>query len=134
MGGVEVERHSKGRVLVDALMLCLARSNIAKAIDAQTVRGVLESALGELWREGEFRLQPVWKILTSQPGVSGKELAPVMLVFKSLEERLVVQVRLPDALASLPKSELVRLYDAIVVDADELGRAVAELQAKAQVE
>src|SRR2546423_474312 len=134
MAGVEVERQSKGRVLVDALLLCLARSSVAKAIDVQTLRSVFESALGELWREGEFRLQPVWKILTSQPGVSSKELAPVMLVFKTLEERLMVQVRLPDPLASLPKSELLRLRDAIVVDADELGRAVAEIQAKAQVE
>jgi hypothetical protein len=32
------------------------------------VRAVLDSASRELWRENAFWLEPVWKILTAQPG------------------------------------------------------------------
>ena len=53
---------------------------------------------GELWREGEFRLEYVWKILCQQPGLTAKEVAPPLLVFKAYEDELGVTVRVPQAL------------------------------------
>jgi hypothetical protein len=132
--GGAADTATKGRVLVDALLVCLERSKVAQAVDAQTLRGVIESALGELWREGEFRLQTVWKILTNQPGLTAKDVAPPMILFKMLETQLAVVVRLPDALTAVPKSDHARLLGELGVSAEEMAAAVAELQAKATAE
>src|SRR5947209_2677680 len=123
-GGVAAKR----RVLVDALTMCLERSKVSEVVDAETLRTVLSSASGEMWREGEFRLDTVWKILTQQPGLSAKEVAPPLLVFKAYEEELGVAVRLPQALTAVPRSEQVRLRDELKISKADFAKALAELQ------
>jgi hypothetical protein len=124
----------KRRVLVDALTMCLERSKVCEVVDAQTIRSVLASAAGEMWREGEFRLEYVWKILCQQPGLSAKEVAPPLLVFKAYEAELGVNVRVPEALSALPRGEQVRLRDELRIEKTDFAKVIADLQAVAAAE
>jgi hypothetical protein len=122
---------AKRRVLIDALMLCLGKSRVVGVVDAATVRGVIESALSEIWRQGELRLEPVWKLLVSQPGLSAEDVAPPLLLFKAQEEQLAVRVRLPEALTAIPRAEQTRLVNGLGVDPEELKKAIAAMTAAA---
>jgi hypothetical protein len=119
---------AKRRVLVDALTMVLERSKVAQHVDAQTVKSVLDMAGGELFREGEVRLEYVWKILCQQPGVSAHEVAPPMFVFKAYEQELGVAVRLPQALTAVPRGEQVRLRDELGITKADFATLVGELQ------
>ncbi len=119
--------EAKGKILVEALIMCLSRSQVRDVASAETIRSVITSALGELWREGEFRLEPVWKLLCAQPGLSAQTVAPPLFLFKAHEEQLGVAVRLPQALAAVPRAEQARLRDALGVKPDELSSYIKEL-------
>ncbi len=119
---------TKRRVLVDALMMCLERSRVCQLVDAATVRGVIDSASRELWREGEFRLDPVWKLLTSQPGLTAEEVAPPLLLFKAYEKELGVTVRVPQALTAIPRAEQVRLRETLGVGKESFQAAIDEMR------
>jgi hypothetical protein len=119
---------AKRRVLVDALMMCIERSRVGQVVDGPTVRGVLASAAGELWREGEFRLDPVWKILIQQPGLSAEDVAPPLLAFKGYEQELGVQVRMPQALTAIPRAEQVRLRETLGIQRADFQRAIDEMR------
>lgn len=119
---------AKRKVLIDALMMCLGKSRVVQVVDGKTVRSVIDSASGELWREGEFRLEPVWKILVSQPGLTAEEVAPPLLVFKAYENELGVQVRVPQALSAIPRGEQVRLRETLGVQRADFAKAVDELK------
>ncbi len=125
---------AKRRVLVDALTMCLQRSKVCTVVDPQTIRSVIDSASTELWREGEFRLEYVWKILCQQPGLSAKEVAPPLLVFKAYEAELGVHVRVPQALSALPRGEQVKLRDELGITKADFAKTIADLQALAQAE
>jgi hypothetical protein len=120
---------TKRRVLVDALMMCLERSRVCQLVDAATVRGVIDSASRELWREGEFRLDPVWKILTSQPELTAEDVAPPLLLFKAYEKELGVTVRVPQALTAIPRAEQVRLRETLGVGKESFQAAIDEMRA-----
>lgn len=123
--------ENKRRVLVDALMMCLSKSRVVRVVDGNTVRGVLDSASKEMWREGEFRLDPVWKLLIAQPGLSAEEVAPPLLVFKAYEKELGVAVRVPQALSAIPRGEQVRLRDALGIERADFVPAIEQMQALA---
>jgi hypothetical protein len=125
---------AKRRVLVDALTMCLSRSKVCETISPDTIRSVIDSASTELWREGEFRLEYVWKILCQQPGLTAKEVAPPLLVFKAYESELGVAVRVPQALSALPRGEQVRLREELGITRDDFSKVLAELQAITQAE
>ncbi|HWE31203.1 MAG TPA: hypothetical protein VHB97_24520 [Polyangia bacterium] len=93
------------------------------------MRGVIDSAFGELWREGEFRLEPVWKILVTQPGLSAEEVAPPLLVFKAYEKELGVPVRIPQALSAIPRGEQVKLREQLGIQRADFQRAIDEMTA-----
>lgn len=120
---------AKRRVLMDALMMCLEKSRVCEVVDGKTVRGVIDSAFGELWREGEFRLEPVWKLLIAQPGLSAEEVAPPLLVFKAYEKELGVQVRAPQALTAIPRGEQVKLRDQLGIQRADFQRAIDAMHA-----
>jgi hypothetical protein len=120
---------AKRRVLVDALTMCLSRSKVCETIAPDTIRSVIESASTELWREGEFRLEYVWKILCQQPGLTAAEVAPPLLVFKAYETELGVNVRVPQALSALPRGEQVRLRDELGITKADFAKAVSAMQA-----
>ena len=125
---------AKRRVLIDALMMCLSKSRVMTVVDATTTRGVLDSASSEMWREGEFRLDPVWKILTAQPGLSAEDVAPPLLVFKAYEKELGVSVRVPQALTAIPRGEQIRLRDALGIERADFAKSIEEMRELAAVE
>jgi hypothetical protein len=126
--------RAKRRVLIDALMMCLSKSRVVQVVDATTTRGVLDSASSEMWREGEFRLDPVWKILTAQPGLSAEDVAPPLLVFKAYEKELGVSVRVPQALTAIPRNEQIRLRDALGIERTDFATSIEEMRELAAVE
>lgn len=123
--------EAKRRVLIDALMMCLSKSRVVQVVDAKTVRSVLDSASKELWREGEFRLEQVWKILVSQPGLTAEDVAPPLLVFKAYENELGVTVRIPQALSAIPRGEQIRLRDALGIERADFAKSIDELKSLA---
>ena len=122
---------AKRRVLIDALMMCLSKSRVVQVVDGKTVRSVLDSASKELWREGEFRLEQVWKILIAQPGLTAEDVAPPLLVFKAYENELGVGVRVPQALSAIPRGEQIRLREALGIQRADFAKAIDELKALA---
>src|SRR3954462_4665468 len=96
---------AKRRILIDALMMCLSRSRVCERVDAATVRSVIDSASRDLWREGEFRLAPLWKLLIAQPELTAEAVAPPLLLFKAYENDLGVLVRMPQQLTAIPRAE-----------------------------
>ena len=114
--------------------MCLARSKVKEVVPLDSIRSILESASGELWREGEFRLEMVWKILCQQPGLSAEHAAPPLLVFKSFEDALGVQVCLPDALSAIPRAEQAKLRAQLTITQDDFAQAIDEMHALAAAE
>lgn len=103
----------KRNLLVEALATCAAVATQDHDITLDTLRSLFKSAMPEWWREGELKLEPVWKVLCSQPGVIPQSVAPPLLLLRSLETKLDVKVRLPDALSGIPPAEQQRLLDSI---------------------
>jgi hypothetical protein len=126
--------EGKRRVLVDALMMCLSKSRVVQVVDSKTVRGVLDSASKEMWREGEFRLDSMWKVLIAEPGLTAEDVAPPLLVFKAYEKELGVAVRLPQALSAIPRGEQVRLRDALGIQRADFAQAIDEMKALASAQ
>lgn len=101
----------KKKILVDLLCVCVEHSRLREALSVDTVRYVVESALGQIYREGEFRLEPLWTLLAKEPGLTPEISAAPLLAFKALEERIGVRVRLPSdviGMAPLKQAELTR--------------------------
>ena len=125
---------AKRRVLIDALMVCLNKSRVMQVVDAKTVRGVIDSASKDLWREGEFRLDPLWKMLVAEPGLSAEDVAPPFLVFKAYENELGVIVRVPQALSAIPRGEQVRLRETLGLGRADFAAAIEEMKSLAAAE
>src|SRR4051812_43970185 len=125
---------AKRRVLIDALMVCLSKSRVVQVVDGKTVRSVIDSASKELWREGEFRLDPIWKMLIAEPGLSAEDVAPPFLVFKAYENELGVIVRIPQALTAIPRGEQVRLRDTLGLQRADFAAAIDEMRSLASAE
>jgi negative regulator of sigma E activity len=119
---------AKRRVLVQALTMCLSRSKVKDIVPMESIRTILESASGELWREGEFRLEMVWKILCQQPGLSAKEVAPPLLVFKAFENELGVNVRIPEALSAIPRADQDQLRNELDLKKEDFAAAIEEMK------
>jgi len=114
------EIESKRRLLIEGLIICLQHSAEVKAlVPADTARSVFGSASSDLWREGGFRLETVWKILCQQPGLDPNTAALPLLAFKSFESILGVTVILPSALTSIAPDEQARLASLLPLDAEQ---------------
>jgi hypothetical protein len=87
-----------------------------------------------MWREGEFRLDPVWKLLVSQPELKPEDVAPPLLTFKAYERELGVNVRIPQALSAIPRGEQVRLREELGITAEDFAKAIEEMRALAASE
>jgi hypothetical protein len=72
----------------------------------------------------------VWKVLCQQPGLSAKEVAPPLLVFKSFESELGVTVRVPQALSAIPRAEQVKLREQVQISKEDFVSAVQKLTAE----
>jgi hypothetical protein len=122
----------KKKIVVDLLCLCVEHSRLVERLAVDTVRYVVDSALGEMYREGEFRLEPLWAILAKEPGITTEMSAAPLLAFKALDEQANLRVRLPAdvlALAPLRASELGR---EVLLPAARLSALLEELRAADQ--
>jgi hypothetical protein len=120
---------AKRKILIDALTMCLSRSKVKDVVPLDTIRSILQSASGELWREGEFRLEMVWKILCQQPGLAAQDVAPPLLVFKSFEQTLGVHVRMPQALTAIPRAEQQKLREQLTITQEDFAQAIEQMSA-----
>ncbi len=129
MGAAEAQtRAAQGRLLVEALVFCLSRSKVGGAFDPETLRSVVASSLSEIWRDGEIRLESLWKTLCQQAELTAEEIAPPLFIFKSCEDQLGVRVRLPHALSAIPRAEQDRLRDALPFKRTELVQSLGEIR------
>jgi hypothetical protein len=121
--------RTKRKVVVDLLCLCIERSALTRALSVETVRHVVESALGEIYREGEFRLEPLWAILAREPGVQARDAAAALLAFKALEVEAELRIRLPNEVAALPEEERHALRGEITLPSARVRALTDELRA-----
>lgn len=112
MGVTDAFAH-KRQLLVEALATCAEVATREHGITIDTLRSLFKSAMPEWWREGELKLDPAWKMLCNQPGLTPQTVAPPMLLLRSFETTLDVKIRLPDALTAIPPGEQERLLESI---------------------
>lgn len=122
--------RSKRKVIVDLLCLCIEQSALARVLSVATVRYVIESALGEIYREGEFQLEPLWQILEREPGVSARDAAAPLLAFKALELDAGLKVQLPGAVASFTAEERELLRGTVDIPRERMARLIEELHGR----
>jgi hypothetical protein len=109
--------------------VCIERSNLARVISLDTVRSVIESALDEIYRGGEFQLEPLWQILEREPGISARDAAAPLLAFKSFEHEAGLRVRLPDTVESFNAEERELLRGTVDVPRARVSNLIGELHA-----
>ncbi len=125
------EEETKRRVVVGAIELCLARSEVVKVVEPGTVEIYFQSHPEEVWGASEVRLQPVWNVLIGQPGLTSKEVAPPLMVLKSFEHVLGMFVQLPPELGDVPASELANWRDALGLSEGEFSQEIGKLESSA---
>ena len=118
----------KRKILVDLLCLCIERSQLVKVLSVDTVRYVIESALGQIYREGEFRLEPLWAILSKEPGLTAEMSAAPLLAFKGLEEQINLRIRLPADVIGMQPTRAAELQRAVDLPSERVAALVDELR------
>jgi hypothetical protein len=91
--------------LVDVILLALGSTPL-RELGLDALRGVLASDPRLSILDGAVDLDPVWEVISSQPGFDVELAGPPLCYVKTLEERLGVAVRLPRSLADLTDSEV----------------------------
>lgn len=119
---------AKRKILVELLSMCIERSKVSEVVNGDTIRMVLKGAVAEMWREGEFRLDAVWKILSKEPGIDPKDASVPLLVFKTYETELGVPVILPEELQSVSPEERMILRGAIGLSDSDFAAALETLR------
>jgi hypothetical protein len=119
----------KKKIVVDLLCLCVEHSKLVTVLAVDTVRYVVESALGEIYREGEFRLDPLWAILLKEPGLTPDMSAAPLLAFKSLEESTGLRIRLPADVIGLAPLKANELRREVQLPSNRLNPLIEELKA-----
>ncbi len=119
----------KKKIVVDLLCLCIEHSRLREVLSVDTVRYVVESALGQIYREGEFRLEPLWALLSKEPGLTPEMSAAPLLAFKALEERISLRVRLPADVIGMAPLKQAELTKQVALPGEKLEPLVEELRA-----
>lgn len=95
------------RMIVDSLVLAFAHSDAKDIVGTDALRMVLDARYPEMVkRQGTLDLQPVWQLLSSQPGFQAEGVTAPFCRFKMWEPQLGIQIVLPTALASVGKLDL----------------------------
>jgi hypothetical protein len=97
--------QQKKKLLMDALLLALRNSEVARVVDMGTLEYFLDQSYAAMVRGDSFDLTKLWDILAKEPGIESKMVYPPLLAYKSWEERLGVTVFLPGAIKSLSPEE-----------------------------
>lgn len=94
-----------GRVPLEALILAFSHSRAKALVGTDALRSVLSGQYRELHRENWFDLEPVWQLLSQQPGFDATQVGPALCRFKSWEGDLALEVRMPSEMAQLSEQE-----------------------------
>ena len=97
--------QQKKKLLVDALLLALRNSEVARVVDMGTLEYFLDQSYAQMVRGDSFDLTKLWEILEKEPGIESRMVYPPLLAYKSWEERLGVTVFLPGVIKMLPADE-----------------------------
>jgi hypothetical protein len=111
-----------GRVPLEALILAFSHSRAKTLVGTDALRSVLSGQYRDLHHDGSFDLEPVWQLLSQQPGFDPIHVRPPLARFKNWERELKIVVRLPAAMEGLGELELNELSAHVHVPAHERAR------------
>ena len=87
--------QQKKKLLVDALLLALRHSEVARVVDMGTLEYFLDSSYHDMVRGDSIDLGKLWDVLVKEPGIEPRMIFPPLLAYKAWEERLGMTVFLP---------------------------------------
>jgi hypothetical protein len=122
----EAQRRPEKRVIIDALVLAFSHSEIRSVVGTDALRSVLEVEFKDMMSKTTFDLEQLWDLLLSQPGFTAEAAVPPMCLFKSWEQRLGIEVKLPAELGDLSESDRASRAIACQVPAPELRKVLRE--------
>ena len=117
-------RAATKNVIVELVVAGLAQSKL-KDTGLSALRGVLLSDKRLAVLDGAVDLQAVWDVLESQPGFDANAALGPFSFVKSLESRLLVNVKLPAAMAQLTDAEITKHAAACRPKREEIERAIS---------
>jgi hypothetical protein len=94
-------QQQKKKILIEALLLALRNSEVARIVDIGTLEYFLDSSYKDMVRGDSVDLSLLWNVLIKEPGIDASMVFPPLLAYKSWEGRLQVQVTLPEPLLAL---------------------------------
>src|SRR5262249_30183436 len=97
--------QQKKKLLVDALLLALRNSEVARVVEMGTLEYFLDQSYTAMVRRERFELSRWGKIGEKGPGIGPRVLHPPLLAYKSWEERLGITVFLPGVIKMLSPEE-----------------------------
>jgi hypothetical protein len=125
-GTVGSSAQQKKKLLVDALLLALRNSEVARVVDMGTLEYFLDQSYPLMVVGDSFDLTKLWEILAKEPGIEAKMVYPPMLAYKSWEERLGVTVFLPSVVKALPPEERKQHESRCPIAATDLEKMLTE--------
>lgn len=117
------------RNVIDSIVLAFAHSEARELAGTDALRMVLDARYLELVKTpGTVDLQPVWDLLTTQPGFVPEQAVPPLCRVKAWEPQLKVQIALPRELATLSSIEIQVHAQKCKVSEPELARVLTTSQ------
>jgi hypothetical protein len=124
----------KKELVIDTLVLAFSRSRLRDVVGTDALRSVLDIQYRDMVRGNELLLQPLWSLLSEQPGFDADAAKPPLARFKRLEGKLGVVVTLPEAMVGLGEVELMSLAGGCEVSETDLEKLVRQHDPAAQAE
>ena len=118
--------QQKKKLLVDALLLALRNSEVARVVDMGTLEYFLDQSYAQMVRGDSIDLTKLWEILAKEPGIEPKMVYPPLLAYKSWEERLSVTVFLPSEIKLLSPDERKQHESRCPIKAADLEKMLTE--------
>jgi curved DNA-binding protein CbpA len=118
------ERVSR-RTVIEAVVLAFSSSRLRDLVGTDALRSVLEARYIQMvGTPGQLDLEPLWEILTAQPGFVPALAIPPLARIKLWESRLSVTVMLPRGVGELSLLERDRQAAECRVSEEALTRAI----------
>lgn len=111
---------------MDALLLALRNSEVARVIDMGTLEYFLDGSYALMVHGDTVDLSKLWEVLEHEPGIEPSMVFPSLLAYKSWEQRLGVTVLLPGVIQALPPGERKQHEARIPIPADRLDQLLNE--------
>lgn len=97
--------QAKKKFLIEALLIALRNSEIARVVDMGTLEYFLDSSYADMVRGSTLHLSTLWNVLVAEPGINPRMVFPPLLAFQSWQKQLGVEVVLPPTLDALSADE-----------------------------